>query len=154
MIMDRSYKYNYALNSLNRARNLQSQVSQLELDISLKQLSRQSSFNEITDTANLYYLQRVKDNLISERDALISNAIVATAEILMDEIEHQVAGYLSLGRMMIDSLLSFISIYNIKVQTSAVARTQLIQLSLKLILPGIAYMDLPAKIERLNKLLY
>lgn len=152
--MDKSHKYNYAVNSLNRARNLQSQVSQIELDIRLKQLSHQSSFNEINDTANLYYLQRVKDNLILERDALISTAIVATTEILMDEIEHKVAGYLSLGRLMIDSLLSFMSIYNINARTSAVVRTQLIQLSLKLILPDISYMDLPAKIERLNKLIY
>ena len=152
--MDRSYKYNYALNSLNRARNLQSQVSQIDLDISLKQLRHQSSFNETNDAASLYYLQRVKDNLILERDALISTAIVAASEILMDEIEHKVAGYLSLGRIMIDSILSFMSIYNIKARISVLARTQLIQLSLKLLLPDMPYMDLPAKIESLNKLLY
>lgn len=45
-------------------------------------------------------------------------------------------------------------IYNIKVRISVLARTQLIQLSLKLLLPDMPYMDLPAKIERLNKLLY
>ena len=152
--MDKSYKYIFGVNSLNRARNLQSQVSQIDLDISLKQLSHQSSFNETNDTASLYYMQRVKDNLILERDALISTAIVAASEILMDEIEHKVAGYLSLGRIMIDSILSFMSIYNIKVRISVLARTQLIQLSLKLLLPDMPYMDLPAKIERLDKLLY
>lgn len=152
--MDKSYKYNFGVNSLNRARNLQSQVSQIDLDISLKQLRHQSSFNETNDTASLYYMQRVKDNLILERDALISTAIVAASEILMDEIEHKVAGYLSLGRIMIDSILSFLSIYNIKVRISVLARTQLIQLSLKLLLPDMPYMDLPAKIERLDKLLY
>lgn len=152
--MDKSYKYTFGVNSLNRARNLQSQVSQIDLDISLKQLRHQSSFNETNDTASLYYMQRVKDNLILERDALISTAIVAASEILMDEIEHKVAGYLSLGRIMIDSILSFLSIYNIKVRISVLARTQLIQLSLKLLLPDMPYMDLPAKIERLDKLLY
>lgn len=55
---------------------------------------------------------------------------------------------------MIDSLMSFMSIYNIKAGISVVARTQIIQLSLKLLLPDIDYLDVPAKIERLNKLIY
>lgn len=63
-------------------------------------------------------------------------------------------GYLSLGRIMIDSLLSFMSIYNIKDGISVEARAQMIQLSLKLLLPDIDYLDVPAKIERLNKLIY
>ena len=45
-------------------------------------------------------------------------------------------------------------INNIKVRISVLARTQLIQLSLKLLLPDMPYMDLPVKIERLDKLLY
>ena len=45
-------------------------------------------------------------------------------------------------------------IYNIKARISVLARTQLIQLSLKLLLPDMPYMDLTVKIERLDKLLY
>lgn len=152
--MDKPFKYTYAFTSLTQARELQSRISQIDLEIKLKKLNRQSSFNEISDSADLDYLERFRTTLTEERDALISTAISYAAEILLDDIEHKVSGHLSLGAMLIDSLWYFVSVFNIKVHLSTLARIKLIELSIKLILPELQYMDVSSKVDKLKKQLF
>ena len=153
-IMDKSYLYNLASQSLNRARDLQSQISQIDLDIRFQQLSNKSSFAGMTDSLHLIHLQRQRLNLIPQRDSHISESISYAVEIMIDDIMRHVSGYLSLGAMMIANIQSFLSIYDVKVHVSAVTRYKLAELSYKLALPSFSYLDVATKVENLKSHIY
>lgn len=153
-IMDKSYLYNLASQSLNRARDLQSQISQIDLDIRFQQLSNKSSFAGMTDSLHLIHLQRQRLNLIPQRDSHISEAISYAVEIMIDDIMRHVSGYLSLGAMMIANIQSFLSIYDVKVHVSAVTRYKLAELSYKLALPSFSYLEVATKVENLKSHIY
>lgn len=150
-IMDKSYLYNYASQALNRARDLQSQISQIDLDIRFQQLSNHSSFAGVSDSLRLNYLQSQKLNLISQRDSYVSDATSYAIELLLDEMNHDVSGYLSLGAMLINNIQSFLSVYDINARISVVARYKLAELSYKLAVPSFSYMDVATKVENLKR---
>lgn len=152
--MDKSFEYNIASNYLNRARDLQSQILQMDLDIKFRKLSSRSSFKDINDSIQIHYLQNQKMSIISERDSNISSAITYAAEILIYEIDRQVSGIFSLGAMLINNIQSFLSIYDIKVNVSVIARTQLAELSFKLGLPSLTYIEIASTLDKLKRHLY
>lgn len=153
-IMDKSYLYNLASQSLNRARDLQSQISQIDLDIRFQQLSNKSSFAGMTDSLHLIHLQRQRLNLIPQRDSHISESISYAIEILLDDIKRGESGYLSVGAMLVNNIHSFMSIYDVNAHMSVVTRYKLAELSYKLALPGFSYMDVATKLENLKSRLY
>lgn len=152
--MDKSIVYNIASNALSRARDLQSQISQIELDIKYCQLNNQSSFGKMNDMGSIGYLQGLKANRIQERDSHLSEAISYAVEIMIDDIMRHVSGYLSLGAMMIANIQSFLSIYDVKVHVSAVTRYKLAELSYKLALPSFSYLEVATKVENLKSHIY
>lgn len=152
--MDKSFEYNIASNYLNRARDLQSKILQMDLDIKFRKLSSRSSFKDINDSIQIHYLQNQKMSIISERDSNISSAITYAAEILIYEIDRQVSGIFSLGAMLINNIQSFLSIYDIKVNVSVIARTQLAELSFKLGLPSLTYIEIASTLDKLKRQLY
>lgn len=152
--MDIILLYRISNDSLLKARNLQSQISQIDLDIKLRQISQSSSSLGIKDASYINKLLDSKIRLANERDIHISTAVEYASDILIHEIDHKVSGYLSIGSMLINSINSFLTIYKVKAHISVTARTKLLGLSYKLLLPEFTYMEVASTIDRLQKQLY
>ena len=152
--MDRTFLYNYATFSLNRAKDLQTQILQIDLDIKLRKLSNKSSFRSANDSMQLNYLHSRQVSVVSERDSHISTALAYAIEILLDEMQHKVSGYLSVGSMLINNIQSFLFIYNIKPHISLLTTIKLSELSVKLAAPELSYNEVASKLEELRHQLY
>ena len=145
------HTYTLVTEALSKARNIQSQIGQKQLDIKLQDIHQQYQISGNNPIEAAFARQQILHDielLTINRDAYISQAIDEAVGIITLEVENNVDPILSVGSLAFGNIISFIDAYQIRVSISFSTRVKISQLSNMLILKGVRYLDLKYKVDR------
>lgn len=145
------HTYTLVTDALSKARNIQSQIGQKQLDLKLQNIHQQyQTFgnNRIEAAFARQQILHDIDLLTINRDGYISQAIDESINIITFELANNVDPIFSVGSLALGNIMSFIDAYQIRVSISFPTRVKISQLSNMLILKGAEYFDLKYKVDR------
>lgn len=152
--MNKILLFTLSSNELGNAQSIQRQIFQKDLQIELLNINNRYQptlgYNNNSNMLNLQNILLEKNELISQRDNHLSNAVNYALDIVLDDIERKVNGLLSTGSMAINSIVSFVIAYRITFVLSFSVRGKLAQIMMKLLVPNYTYLDLKSQLDKLN----
>lgn len=150
--MSKILSFTWSSNELAKAQNLQRKITQKDLQIDLLEIdNRYKPIFGYYNSSNMLNLQSVsieRNNLISQRDNCISNAIDHALDIIMDDIQHNISPIFSTGNLAINNIVSFLMANRISFVLSLSTRIKLSQVIVKIANMGYNYYDLRYKLEK------
>lgn len=155
-LMDDMQIYTNSYNELTKARNLQLQVSQKELELELLEINIRYNIGGDSDFAVRLKRRTITneiDNLIYQRNSCINRAIDWALELIETELNDSRNSIISLGGQAIGSINSFISSQKVELRLSISSHMKLSQVSSKLLFSGIGAMSVRSEIDGLKRLL-
>lgn len=151
--MDNWKSYNLSLDHLSLARDKQAMISKLELENNLLRINAKYDFIQLS--ANNMAISRniaAIESLTASRNESLINAIDVALKVLHDDLNRDPVLFLSSGNMMLDSILSFIDAYKIKLVIPIHTYLQASNMHSSLILKGLQYFNIQQNLFRICNL--
>lgn len=152
--MDINFLYNMSSNELTQARNLQSQISQKELELRLLDIkSRYNSYEPYSSDRMKrqsieMYISTLKNNVNVHINNAISHALLLAEQDIRSNHEYSI----SMATYAIDSINSFLTSYKDSFKLSFLTQMKLLEISSTLMSVGTSMFTLRSTINKLRLL--
>lgn len=152
--MDNNYLYDISSNELMQARNMQSQISQKELELKLLDINgRYNTYDPYSsDKIKRQSIEMEISTFKNNMDAHLNNAISYALLLAEQDIRNNHTYSISMAAYAIDSICSFLISYMGNFKPSFLAQMKLHELSSQLMLSGINMLNLKNAIAKLKAL--